>query len=386
MKYDPLEIARLISGYIHQTLSKEEEQAFLELKKKDIYIRNLLESYRETISIEHRLASMKERDATAAWERFKRKKIKRQKSSWKKWLGAAAAIMFFLLFSLWYKKNDEKIIPDKSHRYANDVLPGGNQARLVLSDGRSIALTDASIQLNEKNGTSVKGNDGELVYGNNTNENKRDALFNTLEIPKGGTYKISLADGTRVWINASSSLSFPINFNANERRVKLKGEAYFEVAKNSSCPFKVELDNTEITVLGTSFNVSNYTSSSITTLVEGAVRVQQAEQQNYLKPGEQAVANNGKIKVGPADIEKTIAWKEGYFLFNEDLLKPILEEVARWYDLELIFKKEVPDIHIGGSISRKENLSEVLEMLKDVSGLAFSIDGRKLIVDSEAPN
>lgn len=385
MKHDPLEIARLISGYIHQTLSKEEEKVFLELKNKDDHIRSLLESYKETAAIEHRLVAMKERDATAAWERFKGKKIKRRKTPWKRWLVTAAAVSL-LFVGVWYKKDDDKIVPDKSHRYANDVLPGGNQARLLLSDGKAISLTDASVLLNEKNGTRMKGKDGELVYDTKSNENNMEGLFNTLEVPKGGTYKISLADGTRVWINASSSLRFPVNFTSNERRVKLKGEAYFEVAKDRSRPFKVEVDDTEITVLGTSFNVSNYTGSNVTTLVEGAVRVKRAEQQNYLKPGEQATLSNGKIKIGSADVEKAIAWKDGYFLFNEDHLKPILEEVARWYDLELVFKKEIPDIHIGGSMSRKENLSEVLEMLKEVSGLSFNIDGRKLMIDSETPN
>lgn len=383
MRHDPLEIARLVSGYIHQTLSAEEEKAFLELLRQDEEVKQLLESYRDVSQIESRLTSMQRHDATAAWERFQDKKIKKKKQRpWRSWLAAAAAVIFLLCVGLWYIKRDDRIVPDKTHRYANDVLPGESQAKLLLSDGSSVILSDAAIHLSEKNGISMKGDSGELIYNSSVTEKSADLLFNTLEVPKGGMYKITLADGTRAWVNASSTLSFPVNFASDERKIKLMGEAYFEVAKDNSRPFKVVINNTEITVLGTSFNVTGYTEATVTTLIDGAVKVSQAEQMSNLKPGEQAVASNGNIKVGIADIEKAIAWKDGYFLFNEDRLKPILEELARWYDLELVFKNEVPNVHIGGSISRKENLSEVLEMLKDVSGLNFSIDRRKLIVNA----
>ncbi|WP_134090747.1 FecR domain-containing protein [Olivibacter sp. XZL3] len=377
---DPLEIARLIAGYIRQTLTEEEEAHFKTLLADDPRIRKLLESYKNNAHVEQKLHALQRHDVANAWERFVDKKYK--KKSQIGWISAvsAAAILLLVLMGPWNKHKDAKIIPDKYKRYANDVLPGGNQAQLLLSDGRTVELNDQAMELHEKNGIVLSGATGELVYSQAAQKGSQE-IYNTVVVPKGGTYKITLSDGTRVWINASSSLRFPVNFAANERKIQLKGEAYFEVNKDHHNPFKIEMNGSDITVLGTSFNVAGYEpDKTTTTLLNGAVKVSNRHSENILKPGQQAVVQENDIKVGTADLEKSVAWKDGYFMFSEDPIVPVLEQIARWYDLELAFIDKIPAMHIGGSVSRSENLSEVLEMLKDVSGLAFQVEGKKLII------
>ena len=376
---DPLEKARLIAGYIQGTLSEQEESQFLDLLERDKNLQDTLEMYKDTPTIASRIKTLKERDTEKAWNRFKEKANKgsrRRINSF--WISIAAGIALFLTFTLkHFNHRDNKVIPDSSHRYANDVLPGESKAKLVLSDGSAIHLGSKSVALNEHDGTNMQGTKEELIYRGEKASAAR-LIYNTLFVPPGGNYRLTLPDGTKVWLNAASKLVFPVSFANNERLVTLEGEAYFEVARDKKRPFKVTMNDTKITVLGTSFNARSYEKESMTTLVSGAVKVHYGSSLYDLKPGQCAVADGNDLNIGTADIEKALAWKEGHFLFNEDAIKPILEEVARWYDLELSYKGKLPDIHIGGSISRKERLSEVLEMLKEVSGLNFNVNGRKL--------
>lgn len=376
---DPLEKARLMAAYIQGTLSEQEERQFLDLLQRDKSLQDILNAYQDTAAVESRISTLKGRSSEEAWDRFKEKTSKRRRRKIRPlWIGYAAAIvLLFVVTARYFYHQDAKVIPDHSHRYANDVLPGESKAQLVLSDGSAIQLGGKSVRLNEHNGTHMRGTKDELIYQTET-KSKNQLIYNTLFVPAGGTYRLTLSDGTKVWLNAASKLIFPVDFAANERLVKLEGEAYFEVATDQEHPFAVVMNDTKITVLGTRFNARAYHGESAATLLSGAVKIHHGNDAYYLKPGQQATVNGQHLHVETADVEKAVSWKEGYFLFNEDKLKPILEEVARWYDLELSYKGSLPDIHIGGSISRKENLSEVLEMLKEVSGLDFKIDGRKL--------
>ncbi|MGY0037823.1 FecR family protein [Pedobacter sp. NJ-S-72] len=210
--------------------------------------------------------------------------------------------------------------------------------------------------------------------------------MNTVSTPRGGQYRIILPDGTKVWLNSSSSLKFPEQFTSNERNVELKGEAYFEVAKNASKPFKVTVNSTVVKVLGTHFNIMAYNDDPFikTTLLEGSVQLSNITTLDILKPGQQAVINkSGFVKVINTDTEQSIAWKNGYFFFNRANLKDIMKQLSRWYNIDVIYKGKMPvEEEFVGKIKRDSELSKTLKIL-EFSGVNFKIIGNQLIVTSK---
>ena len=266
---------------------------------------------------------------------------------------------------------------------ANDVAPGGNKAILTLANGRSIILDSAA------NGTlTTQGNskilklNGMLSY--NTLKNKSsEVLYNTISTPRGGQYELMLSDGSKVWLNAASSLRFPASFVGKERKVELLGEAYFEVAKNAAMPFKVKVHGMEVEVLGTHFNINSYDNESMirTTLLEGSVKINKNNSSSLLKPGQQAQMNKaGEIKIiNNVDVEEAIAWKEGKFQFDKADIHDIMRQLARWYDVDVEYKGTVSS-HFGGTISRDVNLSQVLNMLHLTGEVNFQIQDKKVLV------
>ena len=266
---------------------------------------------------------------------------------------------------------------------ANDVAPGGNKAILTLANGTSIILDSAA------NGTlTTQGNskilklNGMLSY--NTLKNKSsEVLYNTISTPRGGQYELMHSDGSKVWLNAASSLRFPAAFVGKERKVELLGEAYFEVAKNAAMPFKVKVHGMEVEVLGTHFNINSYDNESMirTTLLEGSVKINKNNSSSLLKPGEQAQMNKaGEIKIiNNVDVEEAIAWKEGKFQFDKADIHDIMRQLARWYDVDVEYKGTVSS-HFGGTISRDVNLSQVLNMLHLTGEVNFQIQDKKVLV------
>ena len=214
-----------------------------------------------------------------------------------------------------------------------------------------------------------------------------EILYNTISTPRGGQYQLILADGTKVWLNSSSSLRFPSNFTGDERKVTLTGEGYFEVAKNAAMPFKVEVaGKEEVKVLGTHFNINAYEDESNinTTLLEGKVEVTSFANKfsNILSPGQQAKLNTaGQIKINnQVDVEQVVAWKNGVFQFGDEMdIYSVMKQISRWYDLEVTYKGNVSG-DIGGSISRNVTVSKVLNMLEIASELKFEVNGRKVLV------
>lgn len=302
---------------------------------------------------------------------------------------AAAAIIicmlsiatYFLLKSTPRKEisNTEKnIIKEKK-----EIVAGCNKAVLILADGSTIMLDSAQNgTLTTQGNTKIAKLNGTLAYSN-LNQTASVALYNTISTPRGGQYQLMLSDGSRIWLNAASSLKFPATFVGKERKVQLVGEGYFEVAKNASMPFKVDVDGMEVEVLGTHFNINSYEdeSSSRTTLLEGSIKINKNHASRILKPGQQAQMNNaGSIKViNDADVEKTIAWKEGNFQFDRDDIHSVMRQVARWYDVDVEYKADISN-HFIGTISRSVNLSQVLNMLHLTGGVNFEVKDRKIIV------
>lgn len=274
----------------------------------------------------------------------------------------------------------------------NDVVPGKNVVLLTLSDGKHIALTGANngIIAAQKGSNLVKTGAGTLVYENANEDQVRKAdhvagdAYNTISTPAGTTYQVSLPDGTKVWLNAASSLTYPTAFYGAQRQVELQGEAYFEVAKNKEKPFLVIGGGQQVKVLGTHFNINSYTGEGAieTTLLEGAVALSQVNKANMsiiLKPGQQASLQQQHFQISEADIGQTMAWKDGLFLFENADLATVMRQIARWYDLEIVYQGAIPKSTFDGKISRKLKLSKVLEVFKYYK-MNFRIEGKKLTV------
>jgi ferric-dicitrate binding protein FerR (iron transport regulator) len=298
---------------------------------------------------------------------------------------AAAAIVVIATGGLWwsFSQQPEKKAPELVQQPASvkgDIAPGGNKAQLILAGGRSVLLDQAADGRINGDGEEVnKENDG-LVYAPSTHTG-----INKLITPNGGQYRVQLADGTQVWLNAASSLQYPASFNGSDRTVVLTGEAYFEVAQDASKPFFVKANGMTIQVLGTNFNVNAYPEekSMTTTLLQGAVRVVAGNKQTTLSPGEQSVLEqrSGSLLRSAADTEDAVAWKNGILTFKNDELAAVMRDISRWYDVEVVYEKGIDEkIHVTGAMRKQEYLSQALKILELTADLHFSVQGRTVTV------
>lgn len=304
-----------------------------------------------------------------------------------KYASAAAAILFICSIGIYfYRSNQQSLKPfSKNAAMLADVAPGRNKAILTLANGSKISLTDAKAgQVASQFGISIhKTKNGDLVYANAAPVSQ--LAYNSIETPKGGQYQLTLPDGTKVWLNAASSLRYPLAFPGNERKVELTGEAYFEVAKNKTKPFKVLTDRQIVEVLGTHFNINAYTDEAATrtSLLEGSVKVSSMKSGAAIKiiPGQQAIVNQN-ISVKNIDVDEAVAWKNGYFMFDEEPLESILRKVSRWYDVEIQYDDDNfnKKIYLNGTLSKYSNVSKVLKKLELTGAVHFRIEGRKIIV------
>ncbi len=268
--------------------------------------------------------------------------------------------------------------------------PAGNKALLQLADGSTIELNEASNGVLAMQGSTAirKTKDGQLIYEAGHNGQALGSV-NTISTPKGGQYQLTLPDGTRVWLNAGSSLTFPTVFDSAGRHVELKGEAYFEVAKvnmgngRARLPFYVKAGQNEVEVLGTHFNVKDYAAGAAfeATLLEGAVRVKHGVLAQQIVPGQQAsIRGNGPIKVAQANTEAVMAWKEGLFLFDDTGIDEAMEEISRWYDMEVIYAGAKPHVAFTGVLPRNSSVTQVLNLLESAEGVQFEIKDKQIIV------
>ncbi|MET4546268.1 transmembrane sensor [Pedobacter africanus] len=306
------------------------------------------------------------------------------KRLWPRIVAAAAVALVVFGAGLFYFGGGNRLNPDKI-AYKNDVAPGKQGATLTLASGKKIRLSDASNgELANEAGISInKTVDGQLVYeikGSEADPNK----INTLSTANGETYKVRLPDGSMVYLNAASSLTYPASLNERGlRRVRLDGEAFFQVAKDKAHPFIVQTKNQEIKVLGTEFNVNSYKDEAVvaTTLIEGSVQVVSGKHQQVIKPGEQLVNNGTDLNVAKANMENITDWKDGDFYFERVDFRLAMRKIARWYDVEVIYDESVPDdIRSGGWISRNNKLSAVLKSIEKSGQVQFKIEGKKIYV------
>jgi hypothetical protein len=308
-------------------------------------------------------------------------------------LGIAASILILITTGLFFYSNrtaDDKIDAKVVETKESIITPGDDKAILTLSDGTKIILEDAKngILANQAGVSIQKTSDGELLYSfsNSANtvapETKENIIYNKIETPVGGKYQVNLPDGSKVWLNSSSSLRFPALFNGNTREVELSGEAYFDVSKNKSKPFKVITKDQIVEVLGTQFNINSYSDEGPikTTLIEGSVKIIYKDKVVLLSPGQQFQPKESVAAVVEADTEEVVAWKDGYFIFKNEDIKSIMRKVSRWYNVEVSYSGNIPEVGFGGNISRSKDISEVLDVLQLTNAIHFKVEGRRITV------
>ena len=304
---------------------------------------------------------------------------------------AAAVLILLAMVSYWFVPSTSKKVATAKPvtNLHKELVQPQDKAVLTLADGSHILLDDAvDGTLTEQGLTKViKLKSGQLLYKSISKQGNTDTRFNTVSTPHGGQYQIVLPDSTIVLLNTASSLRFPTAFTANERRVELTGEAYFEVARNKEVPFKVTVGDMEIAVLGTHFNVMGYSEEKEvkTTLMEGSVNVKSVKDQKVLKPGEQASLEKsaGTLQVAKkVNIKQVIAWKEGNFYFENANIETIMLQISHWYNVKVLYKGTVPDMGFSGIISRTKNLSQIMEILEAANRVHFTLQGNELTVIS----
>ena len=306
--------------------------------------------------------------------------LKLKQNNWS-YIIAVAAVIICIMGILLYPTKRIEPQQDPVLVKHDSISTGGNKPFLVLSNGERINLTAVNPgAVAVENGIKItKIREGELIYKNNIT-GKNTEQYNTIEIPNGGVYQLQLADGTKVWLNAASTLRYPTTFSSlKERKVELSGEAYFEVAKNRRLPFRVVTRNQVVDVLGTHFNINSYREEGAvkTTLLEGRISI---NKHTILKSGEQAVNSDAGIKVIAVDAESAVDWKNGKFSFNQGQdFQSAMYQIERWYDVKFVYLF-VPDIEPRGRLPRNTTLKALLNEIEEMGKVHFKIEGRRIIV------
>lgn len=308
---------------------------------------------------------------------------------WKYFAAAAAVLITLSAGIIFYTAHRSNEIAESAYaRHLNDIAPGKNKAVLTLADGTEIDLNAKANGLlaSQQNMKIVKTADGSLKYeGDATKSGVAASGMNTITIPRGGQYQVVLPDGSKVWLNAASSLSYPAVFTGNKREVELKGEAYFEITHDAKKPFSVRSAGQVVKVLGTHFNISSYPAEAPvkTTLLEGSIALSETgtARTHMLHPGQQATLSNAGLTLKDVDTEESIAWKNGLFLFRNTELKTLIYQLERWYDVDITYD-QLPDKRFYGRISRDVKLSNVLNMLEVTSKIKFRIEGRRVRLEN----
>lgn len=302
----------------------------------------------------------------------------------------AAAMLGFIFFTYKFLNTSSPKVPSINQiantkiKTTSDIVPGTDKATLTLADGKRIEIDSAGNGLVAQQGNvRVMGNGSQLSY-HAAGTTSSEILMNTISTPRGGQYKVVLADGTMVWLNAASSLEFPVSFTNSTREVTLNGEAYFEVAKDASKPFHVRTNGINVEVLGTHFNIMSYCEEGkvATTLLEGSVKVSKDGNAQVMRPGQQASwSSDNKFTLSDhVDMDAVISWKNGRFYFNNTDIKTIMRQISRWYNVDIVFEGRPVNVSLGGIMSRKENVSQLLELLEATGKVHFKIEGKKIII------
>lgn len=390
---DSIDINTIIARELAGNISAVEQQQLFEWRK-DPYNEAVYQALTNEDEITNGLAAiamaelLSPRLEEEIWNRFLKKQQAKVRRLQILRYSAVACLVLLATAVGWHIINEKK--PAKIPAVVTkEISPGGNKALLTIADGSTIALDSSNIGIIavEEN-AAITNKDGELVY--DVKGSAHRVSFNTLTTPKGGQYKIILPDGSKAWLNAASSIKYPVAFTGKERRVEVSGEVYFEVVTNTNMPFTVQVlhkDNRkrEVTVLGTRFNINAYEDEPDikTTLVEGRVQVRNGKVEKMMAPGQMTKMRIGKDVIetdDDAEIEQVIAWKNGYFDFYNCDLETVMRQISRWYDVEMDIDAQVPNNIFLGKIGRNKPLDTVLDVLRKSDSLDFQWTERKLRV------
>lgn len=371
--------AYLIAGSIQQTLTEEEQEELDDWIVADENNMRLFGELTKEENVAASLAKFERMKVEQALEATKRKlKFSAPKKSTKIWTYAIAAsvvitVGIYIYITQLAPKKAETIIA-----VSNDIKPGSDKATLTLEDGKVISLDLFNRDSLFNPNVQVYPAQGEIVYaaGNSSAE-----LYHILSIPRKGQYKVVLPDGTKVWLNSSSSIKFPLAFSGHERRVYVTGESFFEVAKDKDKPFRVVVNEVTVEALGTQFNINAYSNEPYlsATLTEGSIKVTNGKNEDILKPGQQVQVNPDKSKVINVDTKEVTGWKNDEFVFVDTPIETIMRQVERWYDAEVIFEDQL-SVHLNGTIERNVPVSRLLKILEATGHVKFEIQGNKIIV------
>ncbi len=383
----PQSFAVLFKKYVDGSATPAERQAFFTLVEQPEYLpelESLVQSEMGKSSVNDGLTTV-EKEEILAHIFASTQATPAKRKLWPR-VAVAASLLLFLTagsYYLWKNKSTNQTI---AHQPAQVIAPGGNKAVLTLANGQQINLTGTKDgKLAEQNSTAVnKTAEGQIVYnslsGDATAAN--NIAYNTLTTPRGGQYHLTLADGTNVWLNAASSITYPVAFTGKTRSVKITGEAYFEVAHNAAKPFRVTSGNQTTEVLGTHFDVNAYDNEPgiKTTLLEGSVRVAAGNSKAVLKVGQQSAIKGERLHVADVDADEAVAWKNGYFEFSEADIQTVMRQISRWYDVDVEFQGSITKETFTARIARSKNINQVLNIVKLSNAVKIEIQGRRVIV------
>lgn len=387
-------ILELFKKYLSNTSTLSEEQEFWSYIENPLHKNEIHEIISESFNNQLEIESLSDnsRNRILSHILHKDKTDTHPGKTYKFWrrIAIAASVLFCLGITLYlYQSNRNKEKPEVVAK--NPVKQDSSKVYLTLSNGERIALSDTKEEhIAEQSGITItKTADGQLVYTVVDTESKVGGNeYNIVETPKGGQYQINLPDGTKVWLNAVSSLRYPVSFSSlKQRKVTLKGEGYFEVSEDKKKPFIVATDKQEVEVLGTHFNINAYnTQLTKTTLLEGSVKVSSSNlgQLAVLKPGQVAVNNSKEINVSDMPYAyNEIAWKDGYFVFNNANIKDIMRDLSNWYDLEVKYEGDLSEVYFQGNYLRSRDVGKLLKSIELTNKVKFLIEGRRVTVIKE---
>lgn len=310
------------------------------------------------------------------------------------WWSVAASILILLNLGLYFF-SQQPPARKVTEQAISKIKAGGDKAFLILANGTRVSLTDADTgKIAEQMGLKIsKSADGQLIYtvsDTRLSTPTGEPVYNKIETPIGGKYQINLPDGTKVWLNAASSLRYPVIFTGTERRVELTGEGYFEVSKDKHKRFIVSTEGQELSVFGTHFNINAYHDEPAikTTLLEGSVKVSQTSRTHsaqpalsrFLNPGQQSILSAKTFEVRTVDTESAVDWKNGRFIFNNEDIKSAMRKLSRWYDIKVSYDGNFENIHFGGSFSRANHLADIVKILEATNEFKFKAEGREVTI------
>ena len=380
-------IVRLLQLYLLGDITEEERQELEDWCEEAPRNRKLFEQIcQEDLFSKERYVYEKIHDTKAfsVFEKRVRKVSSRSIGNW--WKYAAVLLFPILVVGSWKLMHETEQVSIVASSVA-PIQPGCSQAVLVLDDGRKVFLKEEEEGvISEDKEITVTGEKDRLVYTSSEGKNVDEIRFNELEVPRGGEYKVRLADGTLVYLNSATRMKYPIKFDEKERKVYLSGEAYFEVAKDPERPFFVEMEGVEVRVYGTSFNVNTHQEGNIqTVLVKGSigVKVLSSGMESMIRPGQMAEFKQGNTKVDVKDVNVAVYtdWKDGIFRFENQRLEDILTVLSNWYDVDVFYQTvSVKELHFSGYMERYKDVSVILEAITLSTGVTFSIQGKTIVV------